>query len=127
MLDFVPFTGSRRIMTDSYIQFCSRWPTVVVGLQSRMRYPLLPPLSAQINTLYPGVRGYPISRHQRGECLFPRQNWPCSESSLRSPAQVEFRIVDASGNRLGDVRVGEIVHIDLDRLAFRLPFLPELR
>ena len=40
------------------------------------------------------------------------------------PPQVEFRIVDTSGNRLGDVRVGEIMHIDLDRLAFRLPFLP---
>ena len=40
------------------------------------------------------------------------------------PPQVEFRIVDTTGNRLGDFRVGEIMHIDLDRLAFRLPFLP---
>src|SRR5208283_4699679 len=40
------------------------------------------------------------------------------------PPQVEFRIVDTTRNRLGDVRVGEIMHIDLDRLAFRLPFLP---
>ena len=40
------------------------------------------------------------------------------------PPQVKFRIVDTMGNRLGDVWVGEIMHIDLDRLAFRLPFLP---
>ena len=40
------------------------------------------------------------------------------------PPQVEFRIVDTTGNRLGDFRVGEIMHIDLDRFAFRLPFLP---
>jgi len=40
------------------------------------------------------------------------------------PPQVEARIVDTAGYRLGEVRVGEVVHIDLDGLAFRLPFLP---
>ena len=41
------------------------------------------------------------------------------------PPQVEFRIVDTTGNRLGDIRVGEIMHIDLDRLAFRLHSCPD--
>ena len=40
------------------------------------------------------------------------------------PPQVEFRIVDTTRHRLGNVRVGEIMHIDLNRLPFRLPFLP---
>src|SRR5580693_7538658 len=40
------------------------------------------------------------------------------------PPFIALRVVDTTRHRLGDVRVGEIMHVHLDRLPFGLPFLP---
>ena len=62
-----------------------------------------------------------------GECS-PQQNWPVLlEQPTGHPHQVEFRIVDTMGYRLGNVRVGKIRHLDLDRFSsFNPPFLPAI-
>jgi len=42
----------------------------------------------------------------------------------RHPRLAGADVIDTEGDRLGDLGIGEVVHIDLHRLAFRLPFLP---
>src|SRR5258708_8658352 len=40
------------------------------------------------------------------------------------PPLIALLIIDTTRHRLGNVRVGEIMHIHLNGLPFRLPFLP---
>src|SRR6266481_4921519 len=124
MLNLVPLTGSWRIVTDRYVQPRLVRPTLQFHLPQpqaiaitapaistnqdpfRLRIKRVAHLSPPTaNTLYSKTRGVMGTAHGH-------------------PPLIALRIVDTTRDRLGNGRVGEIMHVHLNRLPFRLPFLP---
>src|SRR5277367_2091342 len=124
MLDLVPLTGSWRIMTNRYVQPCLIRPTLQFHLpQPKAVAITASAISTNQDLLRLGIKGVAHLLPPTANALHGETRRVMGTAHSHPPLIVPL-IVDATRDRLRSVRVGEIMHVHLDRLSFRLPFLP---
>src|SRR5208337_2378519 len=124
MLDLVPFAGSRGIMTDRDIQPRLVGPPLQLHLpQANAVAIAAPAIRTHQYLLRLGIQGLPHLAPPAANALH-RKARRVMRAAHRDPPQVVLGIIDTTRDRLGNVRIGKVMHLDLLRLPFRLPFLP---
>src|SRR3954454_17168537 len=124
MLNLVPLTGPWRIVTDRYVQPRLVRPTLQLHLpEPKARATTAPTLSTNQDPPRLGIKGVahltpPTANTRDGETR------RVLGTAHGHPSLIAPLIVDPTRHRLGNVRVGEIMHVHLNRLPSRLPFLP---
>src|ERR1700730_5480749 len=124
MLDLIPFAGARWIMANSLLQSRLIGPPLQFHL----------PESNAIPTTAPAIGTNQHLLSLRIECLahlapptanaFHGKTGRVMRTAYRHPPQVVLQVVNSTRDRLGHVRIREIMDIDLLGFSGRLPFLP---
>src|SRR3954469_12577347 len=124
MFNLVPLTGARRIMTNRYVQPRLIRPTLQFQLPQPNAVAITAPaLSTNQHPLRLGIEGMAHFAPPTANALHGKTR-RIMGAAHGHPPLIVLLIVDTTRYRLGHVRVGEIMHIHLNRLALRLPFLP---
>ena len=124
MLNLIPLARPRRVMTDGDIQSRLVGPPLQLHLPEPKTVAIAAPaIGANQDRFRPRI--------ERGSHLAPppanalhRKTGGVMRTTHGHPPQVVLEIVDPTRHRLGDVWIGEVMHIDRHRLSLRLPFLP---
>src|SRR6059058_5884984 len=122
MLNLVPLARPRGVMTDGDIQSRLVGPPLQLHLPEPKTIPVAAPaIGANQDRFRPGI--------ERGSHLAPPpanalhgKAGGVMRTAHGHPSQVVLEIVDPTRYRLGDVRIGEVMHIDRHRSSLRLPF-----
>ena len=124
MLDFVPLAGPRGIMTDRHVQARLVRPTLQFHLpQPKAIAIAAPTVGTNQHTLCPSIKRVTHLSPPTTNALHGKTRRVMGTTHGHPPLIV-LLIVHTTRYRLGSVRVGEIMHVHLNRLPFRLPFLP---
>src|SRR5580658_524337 len=124
MLNLVPLTCSWRIMTNRYVQSrLIRPPLQFQFPQPKAVAITAPAISTNQHLLHLGIKGMAHFSPPTTNTLHGKTRRVMG-TAHGHPPQIVLLIVDTTRDRLGSVRVEEIMHVHLNRLAFRLPFLP---
>src|SRR3954467_15339741 len=124
MLDLVPLTGPWRIVTDRYVQPRLVRPTLQLHLPEPKAIAITAPaIRTNQDPLRLGIKGVAHLTPPTANTLHGKTRRVMGTAHGHPPL-IALLIVDTTRHRLGNLRVGEIMHVHLNRLPCRLPFLP---
>src|ERR1700678_2367868 len=126
MLNLVPFAGYRWIMTNRHIKSRLIRPAEQFHLPESIAISIAAAAIGTNQDLF--CLGIECVSHLSPPTTnaFHRKTSRVVRATHRHPPQVMFQIVDATRDRLGDIGIGKIMHINFYRFACRLPFLPRI-
>src|SRR5665647_674521 len=124
MLNLIPLTGARLIMTNRYVQpRLIRPPLQFEFPQPKAITITTPAISTNQHPLRLGIKRVAHLSPPTANTLHGKTRRVMRTAHGHAPFIV-LLVVDTTRDRLGYFRVGEIMHVHLNRMPFWLPFLP---